>query len=293
MFNPIHIHNANKLRKQWAISDALRDSNFSIPDSVKVIKDIIYGPYGYWNLLDLNIPKNNKGIEPLPVIVNFHGGGFFYGTKEVYQFYSADLATKGFAVVNFNYRLSPVNKFPAHLKDCNRVMLWILENAQKYHLDTNRIFFTGDSAGGSLVYFLSTILTNPEYAKLYPFEAAAVKPKAVAMNCAVYDVANDPNDSISKWYKPRGHKYDENFNIQKYVTKDFPPSYLMSSTKDFLLPQLEPQAKFFETKGIPYSSKVYGKPDDNNATHVFHINLALEIARECNADEIDFFCRHF
>lgn len=289
MLNPIHIHNANKLRKQWGISDALRDCHFSIPDSVKVINDIMYGPYGFWNLLDLNVPKYGTGISPLPVIVNFHGGGFFYGTKEVYQYYAADLASKGFAVVNFNYRLSPENKFPAHLKDCNRVLLWILENAQQYNLDTNRIFFVGDSAGGNLVYYYSTILTNPEYAKLYPFNPAPVKPKAVAMNCAVYNIENDPNDSLSKWYKPRGNKYTENFNIQKYVTKDFPPSFLMSSAKDFLLPALEPQSKFFEEKGIPHVTKVYGEKDDENATHVFHINLALSIATQCNRDEIDFF----
>lgn len=292
MTNPFYIRKANKMRQAWGANDAKRDENFTIPDSVKVINNIMYGPYGRWNYLDLNLPKTTSE-ELVPVIISFHGGGFFYGTKQVYQYYAADLATRGFAVINFNYRLSPENKFPAHLKDCNRVLLWLEQNAEKYHLDTNRVFFVGDSAGGNLVYFYSTILSNPEYAKLYPFAPSSIKPKAVAMNCALYEMENDPNDEIVKWYIPNLKKYAEQLKIKNYVTKDFPPSFVMSATNDFLLQQLKPQADFLSSKGIECVSKVYGEKDDPNAAHVFHINLALEIATQCNNDEIDFFRKHF
>ena len=38
-----------------------------------------------------------------PVIVSFHGGGWVYGDKNVYQFYCMELAKRGFAVVNYSY----------------------------------------------------------------------------------------------------------------------------------------------------------------------------------------------
>ncbi|MFR2314121.1 MAG: alpha/beta hydrolase [Bifidobacterium sp.] len=43
----------------------------------------------------------------LPVIVDFHGGGLYYGNKENNECRDMLLARQGFAVVNANYRLVP------------------------------------------------------------------------------------------------------------------------------------------------------------------------------------------
>lgn len=291
MTNPIHIIVANKFRKDWAKNDRLRDMKYSIPESVEVIHDISYGPKNKWNLLDLNIPKTLK--EPLPVIVNFHGGGFFYGTKETYKIYAGDLAGRGFAVVNFNYRLSPENKFPAQLEDCNNAFTWVCNNAQKYNLDLSKVYFVGDSAGANLVYFYSTILTNADYAKLYNFTVPEIKPKAVALNCGLYEIANDINPLVSKAYVgPGKKKYAENLQIEKYVTADFPPAYVVSAPNDFLLCQLQPLVDLLQGKGVQVVSKIYGTKEDPNAVHVFHLNMSLDYGKQCNDDECDFFRKH-
>ena len=62
-----------------------------------------------WQKLDVYRQKDATG--KLPVIVSVHGGGWVYGDKERYQFYCMDLAERGFAVVNFSYRLAPEYKF--------------------------------------------------------------------------------------------------------------------------------------------------------------------------------------
>lgn len=290
MTNPIYKIVATKFRKDWAKNDYLRDKDFSIPENVEVIRDISYGKNGIWNLLDVNLPKNNT--NPLPVIVNFHGGGFFYGTKETYKIYAGDMASRGFAVINFNYRLSPENRFPKQLEDCNSVLTWICNNSEKYNLDLNRVFFVGDSAGANLVYFYSTILTNPDYAKLYDFEIPAIKPKAVALNCGLYKIADDINDLVSKAYVGSGKKkYAENLLVEKYVTSDFPPAYIVSAPNDFLLCQVQPMADFLKSKGVTVETKVYGTKEDPNAVHVFHLNMRLDYGKQCNDDECEFFNR--
>ena len=86
----------------------------------------MYGEDKTWQILDVYKPKSAEG--KLPVIVNVHGGGWVYGTKEVYQFYCMSLAQMGFAVVNFNYRLAPENKFPSSVEDTNSVFNWIEKN---------------------------------------------------------------------------------------------------------------------------------------------------------------------
>lgn len=287
MTNPIYKVLAVKTRRDWKRNDDLRDSKHSIPDSVEVIKDIPYGPHKKWNLLDLNRPKGTT--EKLPCIVSFHGGGFFYGTKETYQFYAADLATRGFAVINFNYRLSPENIFPTQLEDCNAVIKWLEDNGEKYNIDTNRVFFVGDSAGGNLVYHYTTIASNPEFEKLFDFKVPAVRPKAVALNCGVYEYDDKDTNLLRRAYIGNDKKYKEHLDIKKYVTSSFPPVFIMSAPNDFLLHQMQPMADFLSSKQVPVTAKLYGSKDDPQAVHVFHINISYAEAIKCNDDECNFF----
>lgn len=293
MTNPIYKLLAAKFRHDWKHNDDIRDAKHSIPDTVEVIRDISYGPHGKWNLLDVNLPKNVQNTqndkEKLPCIVSIHGGGFFYGTKETYRFYAADLARRGFAVINFNYRLSPENTFPTQLEDCNAVIQWLEKNADKYNIDTNRVFLVGDSAGGNLVYHYSTIATNPEFQKLFDFAIPSVKPKAVALNCGVYEYDDRGTDLLRRAYVGSKKKYTEHLNIKKYVTSDFPSTFIISAPNDFLLNQMQPMVDFLTSRNIPVIAKVYGTKDNPLACHVFNINISIEIARQCNDDECDFF----
>ena len=131
-------------RRGAAKSDRKRDSQIPLPQGVHQTCDISYGPYGKWNLLDIYHPE---GCDCCPVILNIHGGGFVYGTKEIYKRYCMDLARRGFTVVNINYRLAPRWKFPTPLEDINQALLWLQENSRYYHADITRLFMVGDSAG--------------------------------------------------------------------------------------------------------------------------------------------------
>lgn len=279
---------ADKMRKDWAKNDAIRDKDNVLPESVEVIKDISYGIHGKWNLLDVNRPKSYNG--KLPCIVSFHGGGWFYGDKELYRFYAADLAARGFAVINFNYRLCPENAFPSHIEDCNAALTWLCNNAAGFDIDLNRLFFVGDSAGANLVYHYSTLLTNPDFAKLYDFEIPQIKPKAVGLNCGTYNLDEQIKDNmILKAYIQNQKKYAEHIKVQKYVNENFPAVYIMSAPNDFLRAEVEPMIEFFKAKNIPVTSKIYGTKEDPDACHVFHVNLKLAIAKECNDDECIYF----
>ena len=57
------------------------------------------------------------------------------------------LVKRGFAVVNYTYRLAPEYQYPAPLEDTNRVVTWVMEHAGEYDLDTENVFMVGDSAG--------------------------------------------------------------------------------------------------------------------------------------------------
>ena len=105
-------------------SDAKRDEGLKIPEDIEYVRDIRYGRNIKYHTLDICWPKAKKS-EKLPVIISIHGGGYVYGSKEVYQFYVASLAQRGFTVINFNYRLAPKYHFPAPLEDLTSVIKWI------------------------------------------------------------------------------------------------------------------------------------------------------------------------
>ena len=122
----------------------------------------------------------------MPVIISIHGGGWVYRTKETYQFYGMGLAKEGFAFVNFNYRLAPDVQFPSELDDVNRLMHWVGEHGAEYDLDTDNVFFVGDSAGGQMEEQYLAILTNGKFRQLFGYDLPKLTVRAAALNCGAY-----------------------------------------------------------------------------------------------------------
>lgn len=282
----------------FAKGDKQRDAGLTTPADVVRFDDISYGPKRKWNLLDLYRPSGTDDL--LPVIISVHGGGWVYGDKEVYQFYCMSLAQRGFAVVNFNYRLAPSGKYPAQLEDTNMVVNWVLENADQYKLDTDNIFMVGDSAGAHLAALYCSFCTNTEYAAKYNFSPPdCFVPKAAALNCGIYNVTEAFKSQNGLLEKLAKDLLGRNYSPQQleliepclYINKKFPPAYVMTSTGDFLKDQPRFIVSLFERFGIEHENRIYGD-EDNSLPHVFHCDMRSKDAKICNDDECEFFCKH-
>jgi acetyl esterase/lipase len=129
-----------------------------MPPGVKVEKDIPYaGTRNPRQTLDLLLPRAPKGEKPLPVVVNIHGGAWQSGDKSNGLPQLAGLVSTGdYAAASIGYRLSGEATWPAQIHDCKAAIRWIRANAEKYHLDPDRIGVMGGSAGGHLVALLGT-----------------------------------------------------------------------------------------------------------------------------------------
>lgn len=283
------------IRTNWAISDRERDEGLTTPEDITRHDDISYGPYGEWNLLDIYHKKDVNTCQP--TIVNIHGGGWVYGNKEIYQFYCMSLAQRGFTVVNFNYRLAPENKYPAALEDINSVFCFLKEHGKEYFVDSENLLVVGDSAGGQLASHYLTILTNPEFAKLFTFQTPDVKVRAVALNCGVYDTRNCVDTGVDEYLLEYVDKEKltkdmwESLDTIKYMTPDFPPAFVMSAYHDFLVANAEPMYRHLQSLSIPSELRIYGSKEQEEIAHVFHVNIKLPEAGKCNDEECEFFKR--
>jgi acetyl esterase len=89
--------------------------------------------------------------SPAPALIFYHGGGWVICDLDSHDIVCRQMADQaGFVVFSIDYRLAPEHKFPAAALDCIAATKWIVDNAAKFGIDTNRIFAGGDSAGGNL-----------------------------------------------------------------------------------------------------------------------------------------------
>lgn len=273
-------------------SDRKRDRIIPLPAGVTQVCNISYGPHWKYNHLDVYYPEN---ADCCPVIVNVHGGGYVYGSKEVYKRYCMDLARRGFTVLNINYRLAPRWKFPAPLEDINNAMLWLNREARYYHADITKIFMVGDSAGAQLVSQYAAMLTNAEYMALFGFRRpdVGVQLKAVGLNCGMYDMATlaagKREDVLLEYLGRKLPADDPRIRVLEAIGTNYPPAHITTACYDFLRDAARPMHDFLAAKGIPCRYDCYGSEEKTSIGHVFHVNILLEEAIRCNDDQCAFF----
>lgn len=286
------------IRSKWTAVDMVRDAGLTIPEDVVRHTDLRYGPHPE-NLLDVYYPVGTTG--PLPTIISIHGGGWCYGSKQLYSHYCMRLAQRGFAVVNYDYRLAPENKYPAPLEDGCMVFSWVQENAEKYCIDLNNIFTVGDSAGGQIEFQLLNILTNPEYAKLFSFAPPkGFRVRACALNCGCYFFP-----PFSRFLSPAkanamfGAYFPEDYmpiareiKAHKYVTASFPPAFVMTSANDYLRMMAKPVHWILKRKKVETVLHIFGTKEQKEIGHVFHLNCYYPLAAQCNDMQCAFFREH-
>jgi acetyl esterase/lipase len=124
---------------RYALGQEIRDIVYSEPDWPQTLR------------ADLYLPQKHG---PLPVVIVIHGGGWANRSRDDMTPISQDLAQRGYAVMNLDYRFAPKYTFPAQLDDLQQARSWLAANAEHYQLDLNRVNAWGYSSGAHLAALL-------------------------------------------------------------------------------------------------------------------------------------------
>lgn len=291
MVNLKFMEYAQQVRKNFKKYDDMRDAGLTQPSGIRRYDSIRYGQHPD-NVLDIYIPDDFS--TPLKTIVSVHGGAYVYGNKERYQYYCMNLAERGFVVVNFTYRLAPEHPYPAALEDVNTVFRWIEQNGADYGMDLQKLFVVGDSAGAQLAVQYLTMLTNSDYASLFSVETPGLSVQGCALNCGMYQIrrlseSKEHHDMFDAYLQGKENEFSDQLDTLRYVTKDFPPAFVMTAVYDIFREEPHPLLCILEEKEIPHLFRIYGKEGEGHMSHVFHLNLRLQEAEVCNSDECAFF----
>ena len=104
------------------------------------------------------VRPRNSGIEPLPVVIFTHGGGWVLGGFDTHERLVREIAIKANVVVVFvNYTLSPEGKYPTALEQAYSSANWVARNGQSINVDSSRLAVVGDSVGGNLTAALTLL----------------------------------------------------------------------------------------------------------------------------------------
>lgn len=103
--------------------------------------------------LDLFLPK---GVTGFPVLFFVHGGAWTVGDRKQYSLIGKVFARNGIGTAVISYRLSPGVKHPAHIEDVAHAFAWTRQHIAEYGGRADRIFVSGQSAGGHLAALLAT-----------------------------------------------------------------------------------------------------------------------------------------
>lgn len=99
----------------------------------------------------LRVHRPVSAVGTLPVVVNYHGGGWCLGSPEQSRWMTTRVAEQaGAIVVSPVYRLAPEHPFPAAVDDAWGALQWIARHASDIGGDPARMAVMGDSAGGNL-----------------------------------------------------------------------------------------------------------------------------------------------
>lgn len=249
------------------------------PDGVVNITDIPYiNDLNKYHLLDIHYPENTK--KRLPLIIDIHGGGWWYGTKEINRHYSMELAKRGFAVADINYRLVDRVTIIDQLADIFDCLKWLDDNSDSYPIDRNNVFITGDSAGGQLCCLTAQINADSELRKrLFLTENKFVFKAACATSPAIDLISPNimMNVNLTSLLGTANHKSSPYYSLMRFenvATSVLPPFYIVTSSGDFIRKQSYKLRNILNALGVETQFHDYG--EKYNGRYLNHVFSVLE-----------------
>lgn len=241
----------------------------SAEDKVEIKENVVFGNGGGRDLkCDVFIPP---GATPLaPGILLVHGGAWVVGDKSQLRGYGFLLGRQGIVCVACEYRLAGESQWPAQIHDVKAAIRWMRANAAELGIDPDRIAICGASSGAHLALIAAG---TPDFAPLEGNggneEVSSSVAAAVSFYAATTLVPESEMlaDSVGKLLGEGAEMaVFEQASPSTYISADFPPTMLMHSNMDELIP-VEQSISFAATLhslGVPAELHIF-----DNVPHMF------------------------
>lgn len=206
------------------------------PENYTAEIDVLYTQEGNWKGY-MDIFTNPNTVNPTPILINIHGGGWKSGQKES-QTGLETFFSRGYAVANVAYRLIDVAPAPAAIEDVRCALLYIYKNAKALNIDTNKIVIMGGSAGGHLALMAGLLGNNRSFDTNCP-NTERIKVAAIINKYGVTDLTplayrNSPRDWLG--LNNMDGDFVKSVSPINYVSQNSPPIFIAHGDADPIVP---------------------------------------------------------
>lgn len=284
------------------------------------------------NLKTLILPKNIKQVDfnltdnkyqsfsiftkddfsiKQPVIIDVHGGGWNYGSKELNKPFCMVLASYNYKVIDISYRLANEVNLANMIKDIYLSINKAYELKEQFNLDFTKVMLIGDSAGSHLISIIYLLQENEELRKNLNLDVLPFKVTCMCLNHPVCylksgQLIKDHKiiDFLAKheiigelygFYRYKNtllYKYTSNFDKLLEQLDYFPPTLIITSIGDLAYKDLAIKT-FNDLKKENVEVELYISEKKPNQ-HVFNISKINDNSSKlANAKIIDFFKKHY
>jgi len=226
--------------KPWNTPETIHLDNGKI-----MFRDVCYGNSYPNSYADIWLPDDTN--KKWPVVVYLHGGGFIFGNKSSGDPLSAGeekqgklqkIIEEGYALVNADYALAPQYRFPSQIRQLDELFRFLLDNADKYNLDMNRVCLSGGSAGANMTEIYGACVCNKEYAGLLEVDPVMTSDNLKVL--AIDEAALDASVFDRKMYimlgcatgaKRNTPEAVKLINAKTFIKDSFIPSWINASNE--------------------------------------------------------------
>ena len=209
-----------------------------------------------------------------PLVITLFGGGFVAGARDWadMEAWCNRFAENGYAAASIDYRLMPAKNFSSKglirtgfmsAQDVSAAVRFFKANSAEYHIDTNRIFLLGESAGAVAVIHM--LYMDEDERPAETFEEPELPPLHSSGTPEMRKYTSGVAGAVLLW----GCIFDPNMMDADEVT----PVCFIHGAKDRILPADSGYA--FSTPGLPYAygSETMAKRLQKLGTVPFELHL--------------------
>ncbi len=255
----------------------------------------------------LDIYYADNSLRKDAVLVDIHGGFYVAGDRRNNRAFASFFLKEGYDVVLLEYRLNDGKRDVSdELADCAAGLDYLAIHADELGLNKDRMFLTGDSAGGHLALYMAEGTRN----RTLPVRPKEFKTAGVLLNCPAYDFATfGESKSFAKsaleWFigpRYQDKEWMESMSPRTHIGSYFGPLLVSTCTNDFIRSQsliLKADCDSLGNWGgaLPEDPSSRKAPfefvdiasEDKKVSHVHNVtNLGLPESREVNARMVAF-----
>lgn len=219
--------------------------------------------------------------DPLPVVINVHGGGLIMGKKSFSRPFCAGLSRLGYLVCSIEYRLVPEVTVFQQLEDVFNAMDYIDVTIGQYGGEPGSVYMVGDSAGAFLIFYASALQRNPQIAQAAGISPSRLPIDKLALISGMFYTTNLDSIGIllAESFYGKGYRKSPFFPYLDpeciEVCNSVAPPLLITSEKDNLRKHTMHLSRAMDRHHIPHCLRDFGgNPSLTHAFPVFYPELS-------------------